>query len=58
MTDVVPLTRNLDEFQAKLDAVEEDGGGDTLRNFMAALYDAVNSMAWNEKGNYGFPHHY
>ncbi|HOV63003.1 MAG TPA: VWA domain-containing protein, partial [Spirochaetia bacterium] len=50
VTDVVPLTRNLDEFQAKLDTVEADGGGDTAEDLQAALYDAVNSMAWNEKG--------
>jgi hypothetical protein len=50
VTEVVPLTGDMDTFQVKLDAVEAEGGGDNPEDLQAALYDTVNTLAWNEKG--------
>ena len=50
VTQVVPFTDDLDAFQAKLDPVRADGGGDGPEDLESALDDAVNAMDWNEDG--------
>jgi len=50
ITQVVPLTDDLDAFQAELEEVSADGGGDSPEDLESALDDAVNKIAWNEGG--------
>ena len=50
ITQVVPLTENLDAFQKELEKVSADGGGDGPEDLESALDDAVNAIAWNEGG--------
>lgn len=49
-THVIPLTRDLSQFQSRLNDVRAGGGGDTPEDLEAALDDALNSMTWNDKG--------
>ena len=42
----IPLTTDLEEFQASLDQVEAYGGGDHPEDLEAALDDLVNEMDW------------
>jgi len=49
VTEVVPFTENLEEFQAALEQVDASGGGDTPEDLQSALQDAV-KMSWNRSG--------
>jgi Mg-chelatase subunit ChlD len=49
VTEVVPFTGDLERFQAALNRVEADGGGDTPEDLQAALQAAL-GMAWNRAG--------
>jgi Mg-chelatase subunit ChlD/curli biogenesis system outer membrane secretion channel CsgG len=50
VTRVVPLTADLASFQASLDQVEADGGGDTPEDLQAALADALTKIDWSARG--------
>lgn len=50
ITERVPLTSDLDAFQARLDQVTASGGGDGPEDLQSALDDAVNKMDWNKDG--------
>jgi hypothetical protein len=50
ITQVVPFMDDLAEFQAALDPVVADGGGDGPEDLESALDDAVNAMDWNKDG--------
>ncbi len=50
ITQVVPFMDDLAEFQAALDPVIADGGGDGPEDLESALDDAINAMAWNKDG--------
>jgi len=50
ITEVVPFMDNLARFQAALDPVTADGGGDGPEDLESALDDAVNAMDWNKNG--------
>jgi len=49
-TRIVPLTDNLEDFQAELNKVEAYGGGDTPEDLQEALSDSLNKIKWNKKG--------
>lgn len=49
-TKVVPLTADLGKFQAALDGVAADGGGDEPEDLQSALHDAVGAINWNKDG--------
>lgn len=49
-TKVIPLTKDLDDFQTALNKVEASGGGDYPENLQAALDDTINTMDWNTEG--------
>jgi Mg-chelatase subunit ChlD len=49
VTRVVPLTADLDAFQAALNEVEADGGGDTPEDLQSALREAM-ALEWNTRG--------
>ncbi len=46
-TKTIPLTPDLEQFQAALNLVEASGGGDTPEDLQAALDDSINSIAWD-----------
>ncbi|MBM4280145.1 MAG: VWA domain-containing protein [Deltaproteobacteria bacterium] len=48
VTQVTPLTDNLDAVYEGLMALRADGGGDTPEDVNAALTDAVSKMAWSD----------
>jgi Mg-chelatase subunit ChlD len=50
ITQVVPLTEDLDAFQKELEQVSADGGGDGPEDLESALDDTVNAIDWNEGG--------
>jgi Mg-chelatase subunit ChlD/PBP1b-binding outer membrane lipoprotein LpoB len=50
LTEVIPMTRNLDDFQESLSRVEAYGGGDTPEDLQAALQKAVKTIRWNRDG--------
>ncbi len=47
ITKVVPLTANLNEFEAALNEVEADGGGDLEEDLQSALYDTLHRIQWS-----------
>ena len=49
VTEVVPFTENLQEFQSALDAVEASGGGDTPEDLQSALEQAM-KLSWSRGG--------
>ena len=49
-TKIIPLTEDLEAFQAELDLVEAYGGGDGPEDLEKALDDLVNGMDWREDG--------
>jgi Mg-chelatase subunit ChlD len=49
VTQIVPFTENLDGFQASLDRVVADGGGDDPEDLQAALQAALR-LSWNRGG--------
>ena len=49
-TRVIPLTGDINAFQASLEKVEAFGGGDTPEDLEAALDDLMNRMKWNKNG--------
>jgi len=49
VTKVVELSEDLDSVYAQLMDFQADGGGDTAESVNAALYTAVNQMAWTEQ---------
>lgn len=50
ITKIVPLTDNLERFQAELNKVEADGGGDEPEDLQAALKDSMQQIKWNKNG--------
>ncbi len=50
LTEIVPLTENLEGFQQELQRVEAGGGGDTPEDLQAALDDSLNRINWNKDG--------
>ncbi|PKL09003.1 MAG: hypothetical protein CVV51_06080 [Spirochaetae bacterium HGW-Spirochaetae-7] len=50
ITEIVPFTKDLEAFQAMLEPVDADGGGDGPEDLESALDDAVNKMDWNKDG--------
>lgn len=50
VTRLVPFTADMDSFQAALDDIEADGGGDNPEDLQSALSDALTKMAWNRDG--------
>jgi len=49
-TQVIPLTGDLNRFQAQLDRVTASGGGDTPEDLEAAMGDLLKVMEWNPRG--------
>jgi Mg-chelatase subunit ChlD len=49
VTEVVPFTENLQEFQSALDVVEASGGGDTPEDLQSALEQTM-KLSWNRGG--------
>jgi Mg-chelatase subunit ChlD len=49
VTEVVPFTEDLQDFQSSLDRVEASGGGDTPEDLQAALQEAM-ILSWNRGG--------
>jgi Mg-chelatase subunit ChlD len=49
VTEVVPFTDNLQEFQSALDEVEASGGGDTPEDLQSALEQAMR-LSWSRGG--------
>ncbi len=49
VTEVVPFTENLREFQSALDVVEASGGGDTPEDLQSALEQATR-LSWSHGG--------
>lgn len=50
ITKVIPLTENLEAFQAELDKVYASGGGDYPEDLQSALYDSMKKINWNKDG--------
>lgn len=50
VTQVVPLTGSLREFQEALARVEASGGGDYPEDLQSALKDAMQTIRWNRDG--------
>lgn len=48
VTQTVALSSDLDSMYSKLMDFQADGGGDTPESVNQALYEAVNTMKWNE----------
>lgn len=48
VTQVTPLTTDLDKIYEELMALRADGGGDTPEDVNAALHEAVANMKWSE----------
>lgn len=48
-TKTIPLTPDLDEFQASLALVEASGGGDTPEDLQAALEESITMVQWDEE---------
>ncbi len=49
VTQTVPFTEDLDDFQSSLDRVEAYGGGDDPEDLQAALQEAMR-LSWNREG--------
>jgi Mg-chelatase subunit ChlD len=50
VTDIVPLTDNLDSFRRALEPVRADGGGDDPEDLQSALRESMESIDWNRDG--------
>ena len=50
VTKVVPLTDSLEHFQAELNKVKAEGGGDTPEDLQSALADSIRKINWNPDG--------
>ncbi|MBN1409361.1 MAG: VWA domain-containing protein [Spirochaetales bacterium] len=50
LTRIIPLTKDMDKFQASLNQVTVDGGGDTPEDLQSALKDALIKIDWNPEG--------
>ncbi len=50
VTQVVPLTENLDKFRDELEKVSAGGGGDEPEDLQQALSDVINKVKWNRDG--------
>lgn len=50
VTQVVPLTGDLEKFRSELDRVGASGGGDEPEDLQSALKDAIKKTAWNSDG--------
>lgn len=50
VTNVIPLTGNLSQFQQSLSKVEAGGGGDFPEDLQSALHDALRIIEWNDAG--------
>jgi Mg-chelatase subunit ChlD len=46
-TKTIPLTADLEEFQASLALVEASGGGDTPEDLQAALEESITAVQWD-----------
>jgi len=50
VTNVIPLTEDLEEFQKSLELVNASGGGDEPEDLQSALDDAMHKIKWNRDG--------
>jgi Mg-chelatase subunit ChlD len=50
ITRVIPLTENLETFQAELSRINASGGGDLPEDMQSALRDAMTSIRWDPRG--------
>jgi hypothetical protein len=50
VTRVVPLTDNLEQFQAELNQVQASGGGDLPEDLQEALKDSIQRVQWSRDG--------
>lgn len=50
VTKNVPLTADLEAFQAALEEVSADGGGDVPEDLQSALFQTVNNLEWTDDG--------
>ncbi len=50
VTRVIPLTDNLEAFQAELNRLNASGGGDLPEDMQSALRDAMNEISWDPAG--------
>lgn len=50
LTQVIPLTGDLEKFRSELDRVGASGGGDEPEDLQSALKDAIKKIAWNSDG--------
>ena len=50
VTRVVPLTENLEAFQAELNQVQASGGGDLPEDLQEALKDSIRRIQWTPNG--------
>ncbi|MBN1533621.1 MAG: VWA domain-containing protein [Spirochaetes bacterium] len=50
VTRIIPLTENLESFQAALNRITASGGGDLPEDLQSALRDAMTSIQWDTQG--------
>ena len=50
VTQVIPLTADLEKFRAELNQVTAGGGGDNPEDLQAALQDSIEKIKWNKDG--------
>jgi Mg-chelatase subunit ChlD/TolB-like protein len=50
VTQVIPFTPELEEFQNQLATVQAEGGGDTPEDLESALEKGIRELAWGEEG--------
>ena len=50
ITQVIPLTGDIDHFRAELEKVYADGGGDYPEDLQSALEDTIKKIVWAEQG--------
>ena len=50
VTQVIPLTADLEKFRTELNQVTAAGGGDNPEDLQAALQDSIEQIKWNKDG--------
>lgn len=50
VTQVIPLTADLEKFRAELNQVTAGGGGDNPEDLQSALQDSIEKIKWNQDG--------
>lgn len=50
ITQITPLTENLDDVYAQLMAYRAEGGGDTPEDVRSALHEALHKVGWSKAG--------